>query len=77
MLPTALRGHRLVTPGTLLRWHRRLIAQKWTYPRRSGRPPISHDISALIERMGTKNPTWGSQRIQGELRNSATVSVPR
>lgn len=37
-LPPILRGHRLVTPGTILRWHRRLIATKWTYPHRSRRP---------------------------------------
>lgn len=68
LLPTALRGHRLITPGALLRWHRRLIAQKWTYPHGSGRPSLSDGIAALIERMATENPTWGYQRIQGELR---------
>jgi hypothetical protein len=65
--PAVLRGHRLATPGTVLRWHRRLIAKKWTYPNRSGRPPIDDMIAALIERMARENQTWGYQRIQGEL----------
>jgi hypothetical protein len=66
-LPQVLRGHRLITPGTILRWHRRLIAKKWTYPNRSGRPPIDDAIAALIERMASENQTWGYKRIQGEL----------
>jgi hypothetical protein len=66
-LPKVLRGHRLVTPATVLRWHRRLIAKKWTYPNRSGRPPIDDAIAVLIERMARQNQTWGYKRIQGEL----------
>ena len=67
LLPPRLRMHRLVTPGTVLRWHRRLIARKWTYPHPIGRPPVSAEIAALIERLATENNAWGYQRIQGEL----------
>jgi transposase InsO family protein len=59
--------HRLVTPGSVLRWHHRLIARKWTYPHRPGRPPVSIEIAALIERLATESNSWGYKRIQGEL----------
>jgi putative transposase len=70
VLPKALRVHRLVTPGTLLRWHRRLIARRWAYPHRGmGRPPTASAIVALIERLARENPSWGYERIRGELKH--------
>ena len=67
LLPTGLRLHRLVTPATILRWHRRLVAAKWTYPHRTGRRPVDEVIAWLIERMATENHHWGYKRMQGEL----------
>ena len=58
----------LVTPETLLRWHRRRIARHWTQPRRTpGRPCTSVELRRLIIEMATNNPTWGYRRITGEL----------
>ena len=61
----------VVSPDTLLRWHRRLIAEKWTFVHRRGpgRPGIMHEISALIVRMAQDNPGWRYTRIQGALGN--------
>jgi putative transposase len=60
----------IVTPDTILAWHRRLIAEKWTYPRkRFGRPGVMKEIRRLIIEMAEDNPTWGYSRIQGALRH--------
>jgi putative transposase len=68
-LPNRLRHHCLVTPGTLLSWHRQLLRWKWRQrPVRTGRPPICEELTALILRLARENVTWGSTRIQGELR---------
>jgi putative transposase len=66
LLPRNLRAHRVVTPGAILRWHRCLMARKWTHPPRAGRPPVSAQTAALIERLAAENHSWGYQRIQGE-----------
>ena len=67
----------LVTPDTILRWHRQLIARKWTYPRReTGRPPVSPEIEELVLRMAKSNPSWGYDRIQGALANLGHKSAP-
>jgi len=77
----ARHGHRLgrrrlsavatiVTPDTILRWHRQLVARKWTYPKkRGGRPGVLTEIRRLVVRMAEENPTWGYTRIVGALRN--------
>jgi putative transposase len=67
LLPRHVRMSRLVTPDILLRWHRRLVRQRWTYPRNGGRPPVDAQVAMLIGQVARENPGWGYKRIQGEL----------
>ena len=67
-LPRHAWGVFSVSPRTLLRWHQRLVARRWTYPRRRpGRPPIDAEVQRLVLRFARENPTWGYRRIVGEL----------
>jgi len=67
-LPRPRRTGWLVTPDTLLRWHRRRIARNWTQATRGpGRPRTSDEIRRLVLRLAAENPTWGYRRIHGEL----------
>jgi len=70
LLPRALRQARIVTPATLLRWHRMLVARRWSYLTARppvGRPPTAAAIGRLACRLARENPTWGYRRVHGEL----------
>jgi hypothetical protein len=68
LLPRGRWAAFFVTPATLLRWHRNLVARRWTHPsRRPGRPPVTVQLRELVLRLAQENPSWGCRRIQGEL----------
>src|SRR5713101_3815456 len=68
LLPHPRRHGLAVTPATLLRWHRDMVRRRWTYPQRKpGRPPTGRELSELVLRLARENPSWGYQRIAGEL----------
>jgi putative transposase len=67
LLPASGGRRFFITPATLLRWHRNLVARAWTYPRSwPGRPALQAQPRALILRLARENPTWGCRRIQGD-----------
>ena len=67
LLSRELRRQRLVTPGTLLAWHPRLVARHWRYPNQPGGPPVPVEIRELVARLAKETPRWGYRRIPGEL----------
>src|SRR5437764_12009942 len=72
-LPGRLRLHRVVTPGTLLAWHRRLVKRKWTYPNAPGRPAVPAEVRALVEQLARQNPPLGLSADSGR---AARPGVP-
>ncbi|MDX6660973.1 MAG: putative transposase [Solirubrobacteraceae bacterium] len=78
VLPRRRWGALFVTPDTLMRWHRQLVARRWTYSHRSvGRPPVAREIRELVLRLARENPTWGYQRIVGEVAGASASEQRR
>ena len=77
LLPRPLRMGRLVTPGTLLGWYRRLVRWRWTYHHRGGRPPVDPRVVVLIEQMARENPGWVTSGSRANCSAWASASEPR
>ena len=73
LLTREMRAHRIVTPATLLAWHRRLVKHKWAQPRSPGRPPLSEEIRDLIVKLARDNPGWCQAPLKVTM--SATFAV--
>jgi putative transposase len=67
LMPRSRWSSFVVTPTALLRWHRRLVARRWTHRGRTGRPPPGGEIRELVVRLAGENPHWGYQRLVGEI----------
>jgi hypothetical protein len=67
LMPRHIRIARILTPSTLLAWHRHLTARTWRYPHRTGRPPVGNEIRDVALQLARENPRWGYRRVHGEL----------
>jgi putative transposase len=76
ILPRARWSTFFVRPETLLAWHRRLVARRWTYGNRSGRPRKHKEVQKLARRLAIENPTWGYRRIAGEMKRLGIEVAP-
>jgi transposase len=76
VLPRRRWASLFVRPETILRWHRALVARRWTSPRRTGRPPKTAEIRRLVVRLAEENASWGYRRIQGELKHLGIAIAP-